>query len=297
MKKVSIVIVTYNSADEIGRCINSIYENNDIGDSLEIVVVDNHSNDIDNLKMVLSRYKGVNLVENTSNGGYGQGNNLGISISTAPIIMVMNPDVRLFMPVFNKVYQFFCNNSNCAMVGLQQYEDENKLGQSFISIDNSITNLLRLKFYKKFNSYNPKYSCFSGACFFLNKELFESVGGFDENIFLYGEEVDINIRLRTKGYDLLFLNSLGYIHPLHNRELTYQTLIRGYQSFLYNYTKHKMNVRKGLHEMIIYFNILRVRAILLQDKSTAQIYDEYIKFLRGERKVINKYISNKNNND
>lgn len=106
MRKVSVVIVTYNSERHIYDCLESLFKYNDIGDALEVIVVDNCSKDYEGMaKQITFRYGyGVKLVQNTNNGGYGQGNNVGIMNAAAPIIMIMNPDVRLCEPVFAKVF-------------------------------------------------------------------------------------------------------------------------------------------------------------------------------------------------
>ena len=102
-KKISIIIVTYNSELHIYDCLDSIFKYNDIGDDLEIIIVDNMSNNVDQMfTSIKEKYAStVKLVKNHINGGYGQGNNVGIRLAKSDIIMIMNPDVRLLQPVFN----------------------------------------------------------------------------------------------------------------------------------------------------------------------------------------------------
>lgn len=286
MKKISIVIVTYNSTTDIGGCLSSIFENNDLGDALEVIVVDNKSSDISELKTIINQdYPQVILIENDKNGGYGQGNNVGIKAANAPIIMIMNPDVRLFTPIFKDAIDVFKNES-CAMLGGHQFESISKLGQSFIPIDSSLLGLLRLKLYRKYDWFNPKYFCFSGACFFIDKRKFEEIGLFDEKIFMYGEEVDLSLRLRASDAKVVYNREIGYIHPLHGRKLSYQSLVNGYLSFLYNHTKHKQNIKKGIKELITYIYLLKIRSYLKKNKTDVQIYNKYLAFLKKEK---NKY--------
>ena len=103
-KKISIVIVTYNSENVIFRCLDSVFKYNDIKDCIEVIVVDNNSqNQLQMFSDICGRYGNkVILLSNPQNGGYGQGNNIGIKASTAPIILIMNPDVSLFFPIFEK---------------------------------------------------------------------------------------------------------------------------------------------------------------------------------------------------
>ena len=93
MKKLSLIILTYNSEKDIYDCLNSVYKYNDIGDYLEIIVVDNNSdNYIQMQKNIMTQYPDVQIIANHKNGGYGQGNNLGIRAASAPIVSIMNPD-------------------------------------------------------------------------------------------------------------------------------------------------------------------------------------------------------------
>ncbi len=104
-KDLSIIIVTYNSEKDIYDCLSSIYQYNDIGERLEIIVVDNNSHYFNTMKSKIQEQygKAITIINNKSNGGYGQGNNVGIRMATAPIVAIMNPDVRLIMPIFKDV--------------------------------------------------------------------------------------------------------------------------------------------------------------------------------------------------
>ena len=97
MKELSVVIVTYNSEPDIYGCLDALFAHNDIGDALEIIVVDNNSRDFTHMRDEIARLYGekVIVLSNSKNGGYGQGNNIGIRHATSPVIMIMNPDVRI----------------------------------------------------------------------------------------------------------------------------------------------------------------------------------------------------------
>ena len=105
MKKVSIIIVTYNSEKDIYDCVDSIQSHTDIPKKeIELIIVDNCSREPEPMFVRLKQQWGedIILIENTQNGGYGQGNNVGIRRATAPVILIMNPDVRLLEPFFLK---------------------------------------------------------------------------------------------------------------------------------------------------------------------------------------------------
>lgn len=226
MKRLSIIIVTYNSENDIFACIDSIFKYNDIGTDLELIVVDNNSRHFDDTqKQLQSRYHNIRIIRNLQNGGYGQGNNVGIKAATAPIIAIVNPDVRFIMPMFKSVLTTF-DNSNVGMVSCKQMQNAHKAGPSFQYIANAtgfekcILALLR----NKFDCYNYKRMYLSGAFFFTRKDLMNDIGGFDEQIFMYAEEDDIRFRLlQYKPYlQFVYRKDLTYIHPTDNRVFSEQ---------------------------------------------------------------------------
>ena len=220
MKKVSIIIVTYNSEKDIYECINSIIENSDIPlTEIELVVVDNNSTGCDTMFGKLKTLWGedIILIKNSSNGGYGQGNNLGIRQCTAPLVLIMNPDVRLICPVFKKAIYLFSKDKNMCMLGMKQWltlEEPSTNSFTCTYRMNGYLSTILSALCTRLDFYIAKYMHFSGSCFFINKAMFEAVGLFDENVFLYGEEDDIHYRLlhRFKDCKMKYDKSLKYLH-------------------------------------------------------------------------------------
>ena len=201
MKKVSIIIVTYNSEKDIYDCINSIIENSDIPlAEIELVVVDNNSTGCDTMFGKLKTLWGedIILIKNSSNGGYGQGNNVGIRRCSAPLVLIMNPDVRLVCPIFHKAIDRFSKDKSMCMLGMKQWltleEPSNNSFTCTYRMNGYLSTILSA-LCTRLDFYIAKYMHFSGSCFFINKAMFEAVGLFDENVFLYGEEDDIHYRL------------------------------------------------------------------------------------------------------
>ncbi|MCK9509120.1 MAG: glycosyltransferase, partial [Pigmentiphaga sp.] len=195
LKKITIIIVSCNSEHHIFDCIASIYKYNDIGDALELIVVDNNSKHVDDMFSSIEKQfgKDIILISNKTNGGYGQGNNIGIRKASGSIILIMNPDVRLVQPIFIKALAHF-EKSKVVMLGMVQMVSSDKRGLSFISKFSKypIWEILETVLGNKLLHYNQKSMFFSGACFFIRKNTFEEIGLFDEEIFLYGEENDIH---------------------------------------------------------------------------------------------------------
>ena len=286
MKKISIIIVTYNSEKHIYDCLDSVFKYNDIGEELEVINVDNCSN---GFEVMVQRIKGqygetVRIVKNTHNGGYGQGNNVGIRLSIAPIIMIMNPDVRLCEPVFSMVWNEFEHDRNIVMYGLTQRQEDGTIGLSTAWTSRLYPYIAEPMRYMcgKLNIYWQKYMYVSGACFFVRKSAFEEAGLFDENIFMYNEEDDIHGRLlKQKDARIIYDRKHSYLH-LHPT--------------VSDYTKESHSWLKRNLDSLIYMNerdgISREKTIRWSIKRTCiSVWSEKLKILlgRGDKNRLNYY--------
>ena len=176
MKRVSVVIVTYRSEKDIYDCLASLFKWADIPrEELEVIVVDNNSPEADRMFNGIRRIYGdeIVLVNNTNNGGYGQGNNVGIRRAKAPVIMIMNPDVRLNSHVFNHALSIFAQKQYVGIYGLTQMVSENrKCGTSFNTTHmmNGYLRILLTGISNRFNIFLPSCMYVSGACFFIRRD-------------------------------------------------------------------------------------------------------------------------------
>ena len=264
MKRLSIVIVTYNSEKDIFDCVKSIQKYADIPLSeIEVIVVDNNSRETDIMFAQLQQLYGndIVLVKNTRNGGYGQGNNIGIRKATAPVILIMNPDVRLMEPVFQTALEAFDGDNRLGMYGMKQMLSGTEPSTNSFCCAYTVNGYLQTfmtSLGNRYDRYMPRYMHFSGSCFFIRKEMFEQAGLFDETIFMYGEEEDIHYRMRKKGFTSMVYNpTLHYIHLTKEREpnLAYEIKLLD--------VAITQSRKKGCTETRIIKNRLRNNTILL----------------------------------
>lgn len=246
--KISIIIVTYKSENYMPECLQSIYENNDLKkDELEIVIVDNSSeNDHQKLLMVISGFNKLPLkiIHNNKNGGYGQGNNLGIKEAKGTIINIMNPDVLLTKPIFSEVVSKF-KDKNLALLGGKQ------IGRRDISFyirqefDFFIFTMPLNLLLNKINVYREKYMFLSGAYLFIDKQKFEEIGLFDEVFFMYNEESDITKRFLQKKYRTEYDSSLIYKHLIDDRPHDEKAISKEHiKSNIYYFKKFNLNINR-----------------------------------------------------
>lgn len=197
-----IVLVTHNSSKWIQGCLDSIAASKVNAESLHIYIVDNRSTD-DTLKK-LEQYKSKNcfgsfiIVVQEYNLGFGNANNAGAFIGADEIIFFINIDTQVYPNTFE----------------LLQKEIEN-------SEENVGVWEMRQVPYEHPKIYNPitrETSWVSGAAFAVRRKIFEQVKGFDANIFMYAEDVDISWRIRALGYKLKYCPEIKIIHYTYQNE-------------------------------------------------------------------------------
>jgi len=281
MKKIiSVIIVTYNSIDLIEECLNSLIKYNDIHDNLEIIIVDNSSENISEkmFDFVKENYgNDILLIHNPINGGYGAGNNLGIAHSSGDYICVMNPDVRLIEPVFQDTLIKFQKNSNLAMLGMKQIGGQN-LSTYFRPEMYFPFSSIFTKTFNKFNVFLKSKMFISGAFVFLRKDYFIDIGLFDENIFLYNEEADITNRFIKKFRDIQFNPKLKYIHAIGDRSeisdfsqnVWLSSRVYYFKKFSFNSNKFFRNLIIELKLKIIYFSLVNNKVQIHAAKALIQ---------------------------
>lgn len=283
--EISVVIVCYKSDDYIVDCIDSIISYSDLEqDHFEIVVVDNSpKEDADrNFKNLRARYSFRNLIliHNTHNGGYGQGNNVGISASQGKYICIMNPDVRLLEPLFKDVLIRF-NNSELALLGYRQtggFDLSFYIKPEFRSAISG----WKTKFLNKFQLFDSRKHYLSGAFFFVSKEKFEEVGLFDENIFMYFEEPDIGNRLAAKKYKIEYDPSKRYLHLVGER-LTWSAQSFSFEMRSLKYYLKKFNIPENtsIRRYLAEYQLKILIAKILNDKNRLEKFRNEAAYIKS----------------
>ncbi|MBQ6964913.1 MAG: glycosyltransferase [Bacteroidaceae bacterium] len=264
MKRVSIIIVTYNSEDDIYDCVDSIIRCADIPKmEIELVVVDNNSCHPEPMFQRLRDLWGedIVLIENTRNGGYGQGNNVGIRSCSAPLLLIMNPDVRLLTPFFQEAVNAFERDEGLVMLGAKQ------MLSADVASTNSFAPTYMMNGYfrsilgaicTRLEWYVPSLMYFSGSCFYVRKSMLEAVALFDESVFMYGEEDDIRWRLQKRfGQRFVYNRRLKYVHLVSERkpDLEYEKKIADMTVCLH--------AKKGRSPQVTWRNLLRGTNVLI----------------------------------
>ncbi len=258
---ISIVIISYNTANLTANCVESIFAN--YGESNEIIIVDNSSTD--NTIELLSEKFGdrIVLIENKTNFGYAKAVNIGMQKASNEICLVINSDI-IFLEDYKTAIEYFDSN-NIGVMGLQQLYPNKKWQRSYgeyPSITLELKNLFFITFLK--NILNKMFFYINiqkiknveyvdGAFLFVKKSLFNSIKGFDEDYFFYTEEVDYCYRVSSANLKVIFYPFSKVIH------------YRGASQ------KEKAIKRKSI-EMMINNNILFLKKRKQYNKTKLKIY-------------------------
>lgn len=288
MKKISIVIVTYNSERDIYDCVDSLKQCADIPLSdIELIIVDNGSLQPLPMFQKLKEQWGedIILIQNDKNGGYGQGNNVGIHRSSSPVILIMNPDVRLMDFCFKKVLDTFERDENLIMYGMKQMYTKTQPSKTSILWTTMMNGYLWTIFNAisaRTNWYVPSRMYISGACFFVRKSMFVSVGMFDESNFMYGEEDDIHYRLTKKyGTNIVYDTSLHYLHLISERVPTLAYQMKLVEASIRLNEKNGFSRKKTIRSYVQHTNLFIFRDTLLKiagkEPPTLQVYKAWRK--------------------
>ena len=214
MLDVSIIIVNYNTLKVTQECINSVVEKTqDI--KYEIILVDNASTD--GSKEFFEKDERVKYIYSKRNGGFGYGNNLGMKVAKGKYFFLLNSDTVLINNATKEFYDYAEKDDKERIYGCYLQLLNGSPARSYFFFPSfTIFSFLKRKFVdnnKERYDYQPKsVQVVSGANMFLNRKLFDITGGFDENIFLYGEECEWQYRLSLYGYHAFIIPYPKIIH-------------------------------------------------------------------------------------
>lgn len=233
---VSVVIVNYCRWTETAALVEQLLAKRAIyHDRIEIIVVDNASPRMEYAEAVLQDAR-IQVRRLPENAGFGAGVNAGVALSQAPWALVLNPDVILCPGFVDRLCAAAVDAAEDAShgrpigilgFGLRNRDGSRQLSAGrFPSLSRMVLGLLRPRAVRKYfvpsEANRQRAPWVTGSCMLLRKECLAQIGGFDEDYFLYYEDVDVCRRADQAGWSVCFDPSLEAVHfdPLQSRELT-----------------------------------------------------------------------------
>jgi GT2 family glycosyltransferase len=203
--EISIIIVSYNTVDLIGDCLDSIEAFKDC--SREIFVVDNASTD-GSADFIKRNYPSVHFVANIENKGFAAANNQAIALCNGRYIFFLNPDTKIAHPeCLKKMILFMDSNPHIGLAGTKVINPDGTLQESI-----SYRYPGEKYTINELSGLTGSIACVLGASMIARSEIIKKIGGFDEDFFLYGEDQDICLRIRKLGYEIGYCDSAVVVH-------------------------------------------------------------------------------------
>lgn len=242
---VSIIIITYNSAEDITDCLHSVYEQQE-SVIQNVIVLDNLSQD-NTVETVRNQFPQATLIEPGENLGFAKGVNRAIQSASTKYILLLNPDTRIIDHAIDKIVKFAEKNPGHGLYGGRTLQPDMSLEPSSCwglpSLWSHFTFASGLsKLFKSNSFFDPEslgnwqrdsvreVGIITGCFLLATKEHWDTINGFDERYFMYGEDADLAMRTKALGMTPIICPDAELIHevgkssktPTHKMMLLYK---------------------------------------------------------------------------
>ncbi|MBI2020562.1 glycosyltransferase family 2 protein [Candidatus Daviesbacteria bacterium] len=229
----SVIILSYNTKEITHHCLQKLdeakkYCEQKLHNKIEVMVVDNGSQDGSPL-MIKEDHPEVKLLALKENTGFSRGNNIGMKESKYDFILLLNSDVYLEVDSLYKALAYFRVNLNCDVLGCKLKYTDGRLQPSAGNLPNFLNTIFWIMgisaipaLKRVTHPFHPTLKSFfakahqagwiTGAFFMLKREVFEKTQGFDENLFLYMEEVEWCKRIQDRGFKIWYNPNFEVTH-------------------------------------------------------------------------------------
>ncbi len=187
IKDITIVITSFKSENEIRKCLKSINK------ECKVINVEN-SNSLEHKKSIEKEFNNVECILTGENLGYGKANNIGLKKANTKYALILNPDTELYSKTLENFLYAAKQNPDFAIIGPNITDD------NLIKIDDSE------------NLEGQLIKSVKGFAMFLNLSEFNEIGFFDENFFIYLEEIDLCMRLIKKNKKIYWYKNILVYH-------------------------------------------------------------------------------------
>lgn len=222
----SIIFVNWNSLAYLRSCLASVYRHT-AGISFEIIVVDNASPE-GGIETLQAEFPGITVIKSDVNLGFAGANNVGFKRSSGRYVLFLNPDTELQGPAINTMMEQIERLPDAGIIGCRLLNTDLSVQLTAIQKFPTIINqLLDIEFFQlrwpgcPLWDVSPLYSdsvkltkveVISGACMLLKREVFNQVGMFTEDYFMYAEDIDLNFKVARAGFTNYYVPDAVIVH-------------------------------------------------------------------------------------
>ena len=294
--QLSVIILNYNVRYFLEQCVLSVQKALEHIDG-EIIVIDNASSD-DSCEMMKTKFPQIKLIENKDNLGFPKGNNIGVAQANGEYICILNPDTVVAEETFLKILNTENWTLNTGIIGCRLIDGAgNFLPESKRGVPTpwvAFTKIFGLyKVFPKTNLFNKYYAqhitenesgnvdILVGAFMMMKRDLYLEVGGFDENCFMYSDDIDLSYLVLKTGRKNYYYHETSVIHYKGEstvRDGTYMKRFREAMQFFYKKHFKKSFIFDVMMQIGSFaFSLLKKN----QQKNNVRTIDEYIVFSKA----------------
>lgn len=272
---VEVIIINWNTRELLHNCLESLFCKAPAqlpdGFKLHVTVVDNASSD-GSAEMVETEFSQVKVIRNKENVGFARANNQALAISQMSYFLLLNSDTLVLENSFKPLFDFMEQNPRVGVCGprLLNADRTNQI-YAWKFPEPTMDFLIFMEPFRYRNVYNKlkpdsmmlakhtekrRVDYLSGACLLLRREVYDAIGGLDEEYFFYSEEVDWCYRIWQKGWQIWFVPEAEIIHleGKSSQRAPYNRIIWFHQGYLRFY--HKFYSRRRLlgHRIVVWIS-------------------------------------------
>ena len=304
--QLSVIILNYNVRYFLEQCLFSVQRALD-GIDAEIIVIDNASSD-NSCEMVKAKFPQVKLIENSANLGFPKGNNIGVAQAKGDYICILNPDTVVAEDTFVKILnsQLSTLNSQLGIIGCKLIDGSGKfLPESKRGIPTpwvAFTKMFGL--YKISNAFGAYYAqhltdtesgnvdILVGAFMWMSRKLYLEVGGFDEDCFMYSDDIDLSYMVLKTGKSNYYFHETSVIHYKGESTVHDGTYRKRFQEAMQFFYKKHFKKSWFFDGMMIVGSFIFSFLKKYQQKEEVRTIDEYVVFTQGqlELNVVQKTV-------
>jgi len=280
----SIIILTYNSENDIKDCLDSLLKNFN-SEKAEIIIWDNNSKD--KTRDILKNYESfsfIKIIYQDKNIGFALGNNEASKYTNAKYILLLNSDTISDFKVYEELIEYMENNKNIGVIGPKCVDELGVTQESFgyeFSIFKEIFGKIFMSLYLEkipiirfiknkilYKNKPTEVDWVSGACVLIKKDLWDKIRGLDPNFFFSnGDMIDFCYQIRKLGHQCIYYPLVSIIHKgsrIVTKDLKTRILglKNGYLGSLYFLQKHKKSIFYIYLTKIVYILISLFKGIL-----------------------------------
>ena len=254
--ELSIIIVNYNGLKYLEECLKSLLQNLE-GIIFEIVIIDNHSKD-QSCEYIKNNFPNVKLIESKNNNGFGRGNNEAVKDAKGEYLLLINNDT-IVLDQIKPVLDFIKSDNKIGVVGINMRNANNDYIPAAGNFPNyrsvfQFQKLLDLGAEFKTGLFAKEYyevDWLSGSFLLLSKDTFNKIEGFDQDYFMYVEDVDFCKKIANLGLKRIYLPKPKYIHFVGFNSKKNPMLVNGYKIYI---KKHFSGYKKIIISFVLMIN-------------------------------------------